>query len=75
MPRYENIKNLIAELTELNCTNYTIYNYLHYISQEPKEFRCLMTSDSQRMSKYFLQAAFKTLSLMTTFKNKNKKTT
>lgn len=75
MPRYENIKNLIAELTELNCTNYTIYSYLYYISQEPKEFKCLMTSDSQRMSKNFLQAAFKTLSLMPTFKNKTKKTT
>lgn len=31
---------------------------------KPEEYRCLKTSDSQRMSNYFLQAVFKILSLM-----------
>jgi len=77
IPRYENIKNLIAELTELNCISYTTYRNPYCMelafSQEPSKFRCLLTNDSQRMSSYFLQALFKILSLMPTSKKTTEK--
>lgn len=41
------------------------------ILQEPKEFRCLTTSDSQRMTNYLLQAVFKILSLLERIKENN----
>lgn len=73
-PRYENIKHLVAELMELNCTSYTIYRNLYCtelaFSQEPREFTCLMTNDSERTSNYFLQAAFIIL-LVHTFQENN----